>query len=134
MSLAFVTIDSEAIMLRAWGGFLARHARATLIAGIIAVIAAAAYDVVAYYDTHAPDLVSSDRHATRVIITLAGADQDAKADSYFDVEDRLDAEGLTTDVAGQWAVFGDVDDTVAKDIERAEALSMPIVFLLSLVI
>jgi trehalose monomycolate/heme transporter len=91
--------------------------------------------VVSHYDSpSAPGLVSSDGHATRVLITLAGDDQDAKATSYDAVDGQLDARGLDTDVAGQWAVFGDVNDTVAKDIERAETLSMPIVFILSLII
>ena len=87
-----------------------------------------------YYDTHAPTLVSTDRHATRAVITLAGAGQDAKSDSYDLVKDHLDAPGLTTNVAGQWAVFGDVNEQVSADIAKAESLSMPIVFVLSLLI
>jgi trehalose monomycolate/heme transporter len=91
--------------------------------------------VVSHYSApSAPGLVSSDGHATRVFITLAGDTQDAKATSYDDVDGLLEAEGLDTHVAGQWAVFGDVNDTVSKDIERAEMISMPIVFALSLVI
>jgi RND superfamily putative drug exporter len=193
-------------MLNAWGGFLARHARATLTAAIAVVIASAVYgvgvfgslsnggfddpatesarelaaeqasfgdhgdDLVAIYSSatlsvddpaferavsavvdalpadavdqvvshysapSAPGLVSSDGHATRVFITLAGDTQDEKSTSYDAVDGTLAAAGLQTDVAGPWSVFGDVNDTVAKDIERAETLSMPIVFLLSLVI
>ncbi len=90
--------------------------------------------VISYYDTQAPTLVSQDQHATRVIITLAGGSQDAKSDSSEAVLDRLDAPGLTTNVAGQWAVFNDVNHQVSEDIARAESLAMPIVFLLSLVI
>jgi RND superfamily putative drug exporter len=90
--------------------------------------------VVTYYDTKAPSLVGDGGHATRVIITLAGDSQDAKADSWDAVEPTLDATGLTTQVGGQWAVFGDVNDTVSEDIARAESISMPIVFLLCLVI
>ena len=44
------------------------------------------------------------------------------------------APGLTTNLAGQWAVYGDVNSQVSKDIARAETLSMPIVFILSLLI
>jgi RND superfamily putative drug exporter len=94
--------------------------------------------VVSHYGVpSASGLVSSDGHATRVFITLAGDTQDAKATSYDAVDDLLaasGASGLETDVAGPWSVYGDVNDTVAHDIERAESLSMPIVFLLSLVI
>src|SRR3954468_22926718 len=196
-------------MLRAWGSFLARHARATLTTAVAVVLSSAVYGigvfgslsnggfddpatesarelaaeqavfgdhgddlvaiyssptlsvddpafekavtdvvdrlpsgavsrVVSHYDSPGtPGLVSSDGHAPRVLITLAGADQDAKSSSYDSVDGTLDAVGpahLTTSVAGPWAVFGDVNDTVAHDIERAETLSMPIVFLLSLIV
>ena len=89
---------------------------------------------VTYYDTRSPGLVSSDGHATRVIITLAGSSQDAKSDSWDAVKGDLDATGLSTSIGGRWAVFGDVNEQVSKDIARAESISLPIVFLLSLLI
>ena len=89
---------------------------------------------VSWYDTQAPGLVSQDQHATRVLVTLAGRGQAEKSDSRELVFSHLRAPGLTTNVAGQWAVFGDVNSQVSKDIARAESLSMPVVFLLSLVI
>jgi RND superfamily putative drug exporter len=89
---------------------------------------------VTYYDTKAPGLVSSDGHATRVVITLAGAGQDAKSDNWDAVKGDLAAPGLSTSVGGPWAVFGDVNEQVSKDIARAESISLPIVFLLSLLI
>jgi RND superfamily putative drug exporter len=90
--------------------------------------------VVSWYDTQAPALVSSDRHATQVVITLAGKSQDAKSDDWEAVKDNLAAPGVSTSVGGQWAVFGDVNEQVSKDIARAESISMPIVFILSLLI
>jgi trehalose monomycolate/heme transporter len=90
--------------------------------------------VVTYYDTKAPSLVSTDGHATRAVITLAGKSQDAKSDHWDAVKDKLHADGLTTNVGGMWAVYGDVNTQVSKDIARAESLSMPIVFILSLII
>ena len=87
-----------------------------------------------YYDTHSPSLVSQDRHATRVVLTLTGHTQDAKSTNWTDVKDHLKAPGLTANVGGQWAVFGDVNSQVSKDIARAESLSLPIVFILSLII
>jgi len=90
--------------------------------------------VTSWYQTPSPTLVSKDGHATRVIIALHGTSQDQKATRYDEVRPLLDAKGLTTNVGGQWAVFGDVNTTVSKDIARAEGISMPIVFLLCLVI
>jgi uncharacterized membrane protein YdfJ with MMPL/SSD domain len=89
---------------------------------------------VTYYDTKSPGLVSSDGHATRVIVTLAGSSQDAKSDNWETVKGDLDATGLSTSIGGRWAVFGDVNEQVSKDIARAESISLPIVFLLSLLI
>ncbi len=79
-------------------------------------------------------LLSGDQHATRVIITLAGTGQDAKSKAFDQVSGRLAAPGLTTDIAGQWAVFANVNHQVSVDIAKAESIAMPIVFLLSLLI
>lgn len=68
------------------------------------------------------------------MITLDGQSQDALATDYDKIKDNLDADGLTTNVAGEWAVFGDVNEIVSGDIARAESLSMPLVLILSLLI
>jgi trehalose monomycolate/heme transporter len=91
-------------------------------------------NVVTWYDTGSPALVSDDDHATQVLISLEGDSQDELSTSADEVRPELDAEGLTTDVAGQYAVFGDVNDTVSEDIARAESISMPLVLILCLVI
>ncbi|MBW9205439.1 MMPL family transporter [Mumia sp. zg.B17] len=84
-------------------------------------------------------LVSADRHATSVVITLAGDDEDAVLEAYDEVRPALDGaavENGTLDlaVAGKSAVFDDVSTTVSQDIARAEMLAMPLVLLLSLVV
>jgi len=90
--------------------------------------------VTTWYQAPSPSLISKDGHATRVMITLSGTSQEQKSASYGEVSTRLEAQGLTTNVGGQWAVFGDVNQTVSKDIARAEGISLPIVFILCLVI
>ncbi len=90
--------------------------------------------IVSWYDTPDPSLLGDNGRTTRVVLTLAGTSQDAKSHSWEAVADELDAPGLRTDLGGQWAVFGDVNTQVSEDIARAETLSMPIVFLLSLLI
>ena len=89
--------------------------------------------VTTWYQTPSPSLVSTDQHATRVIIALSGTSQDEKATLYDQVRTHLDAKGLTTNVGGVWAVFHDVNEHVSADITRAEAISMPIVIVLCLV-
>ncbi len=91
------------------------------------VAAPTAYDGV-------PGLVSDDGRITLVPITLNATDDEGRADAYDRIVDRLDAPGLITQVGGPSAIFTDVGEQVGEDIARAESLTMPLVFLLSLVI
>lgn len=90
--------------------------------------------VATWYDTQAPGLVAKDQHSTLVTISLDAVSDDELTEAYEEVEPHLEARGLDTQVGGQMAIYGDVNDTVSEDIERAEILSMPLVLLLSLVI
>ncbi len=96
--------------------------------------ASAVTRVVSWYDAPDPSLLGEDGRTTRAIITLAGTDEGAKAISWEAVADDLEAPGLTTHLGGQQAVFEDVNAQVSADIARAESISLPIVFLLSLLI
>jgi|Tabmets5t2r1_1033131.scaffolds.fasta_scaffold08544_2 uncharacterized membrane protein YdfJ with MMPL/SSD domain len=91
-------------------------------------------NVVTWYDTASPALVSEDSHATQVLVSLRGDDQDELSTSADEVRPALEAEGLSTAVAGQFAVFGDVNESVSEDIARAESISMPLVLILCLII
>ena len=90
--------------------------------------------VVSYYDTRSSDMISKDRHAVQVQISLAGASQDALLDNWDKVEPALESESLQTDLAGSFAVYGDVNEMSSEDLERAEMISLPIVVLLALLI
>jgi trehalose monomycolate/heme transporter len=90
--------------------------------------------IVSPYDAHSPGLVSRDQHAAQVQISLAGASQDDLLDNWDRVEPALESESLQTDLAGSFAVYGDVNDTSSEDLERAELISLPIVILLALLI
>jgi trehalose monomycolate/heme transporter len=90
--------------------------------------------VSSYFDTHSPDMISKDRHSVQVQISLAGASQDDLLDNWDRVEPALESESLQTDLAGSFAVYGDVNDTSSEDLERAELISLPIVILLALLI
>ena len=81
-----------------------------------------------------PSLVSADGHHVQVLISLAGTSQDDFLSSYDRLRPALDADGLTTQVAGSFAVYHDVNERTSKDLERAELLTMPIVILLALLI
>jgi uncharacterized membrane protein YdfJ with MMPL/SSD domain len=87
--------------------------------------------VVSYYDTSSPALVSKDRHATYAAIRLrtGGSDDELAA-----IRDRLAAPGLRTRVGGPTAISADVSGRVASDIGKAEAYSMPILLILLVLI
>ncbi|MGH3413779.1 MAG: MMPL family transporter [Marmoricola sp.] len=90
--------------------------------------------VTTYWNSHDRSLVSTDRHATRVIISLTGHDQDQKSETAARVMDAVRSPTLNTQIAGQWAVYHGVNETVSTDLARAEGLSMPVVVLLCLLI
>ena len=90
--------------------------------------------VTSYWDTRAPQLVSADRHATYAVLELTGADGDARQDALEQIQDRLAAPGLTTRVGGAVAVGRDGDAQVARDLARAETLSLPLLLVLLVVV
>ena len=50
------------------------------------------------------------------------------------MEPALESENLQTDLAGSFAVYGDVNDMTSEDLKRAEVISLPVVILLALLI
>lgn len=91
--------------------------------------------VVTYYDTSLPSLVSRDRHATSVVVRLAGisaADGNTKIDEYKAVRPALAAPGLTTQIGGQVTLQSTIDDQTKKDITRGEMTSLPLLLILLL--
>jgi uncharacterized membrane protein YdfJ with MMPL/SSD domain len=90
--------------------------------------------VTTYWDTHAPALVSHDRHATYAGIRLSGADQEARLKTYARVRDHLAAPGLTSRRGGAIAVNDDLNRQTAAGLARAEMISTPILLVLLVVI
>ncbi len=93
--------------------------------------------VVSYYDTGDKSLLSEDGHSTQVLVSLEGDGQNALLDSWDELKPALEAPsstGLTTHLAGSFAVYGDVNHFSETDLRKAETLSMPVVLLLSLLI
>lgn len=90
--------------------------------------------VITAWDAGDPGMVSTDRHAVQVLISLAGETQAEQSDNNDLVVPAVESDDLETDVAGPWAVYKGVNETVSEDLARAEAFSLPIVLLLSLLI
>ncbi|MFL6159496.1 MAG: MMPL family transporter [Marmoricola sp.] len=90
--------------------------------------------VLTYWDTKDPGMRSTDGHAVQVLISVAGRTQAVQAENNDALMPHLEAKDLSTDVAGPWAVYKGVNETVSSDLARAEAITLPIVLLLSLLI
>ena len=91
--------------------------------------------VVPYYEAPADaGLVTEDGRSAQVLISLAGESQNDYLSNYDKLSPHLEADGLDTDLAGAFAVFNDVNEITSEDLKRAEAISMPIVLILALLI
>ncbi len=108
--------------------------RAEVEATLAQVPAGATTSVDTPWETNDPAMISSDKSAVQVYISLAGATQNEQADSNDLVLPALESDELETDIAGPWAVYTGVNETVSEDLARAELITLPIVLILSLLI
>ncbi|HEX7106251.1 MAG TPA: MMPL family transporter, partial [Acidothermaceae bacterium] len=90
-----------------------------------------------YATSKQPQLISTDRHATYATLQLAG-DTDASQTASFQTVKSLLAKanlpGVTIDYAGLVPLNKEISGQVSKDLKRAEALSLPIVLILLVII
>ncbi len=91
--------------------------------------------VISFYQTHAPTLVSKDRRATYAIIRLRpGTDTQKQAD-YRAIVDTLTAgHGITTQLGGVRPFLADASARSEADVKHAETLSMPVLMVLLVLI
>ncbi|GAA4910652.1 MMPL family transporter [Streptomonospora salina] len=79
-------------------------------------------------------LVSEDRHATYVPITLAGDSDAERMHSFEAIERELDAGPLETELGGTVAIQQDLSNRAESDVVRAELMSLPVLLLLLVLI
>jgi len=91
--------------------------------------------VVSYYTTQAPTLVSTDRHSTYLAIQLREGDEDVKTSDLAALRPLLQAGGdVRTEVGGLFGFLADANKQIENDIIMAELLSMPILLILLVLI
>ncbi|MDI2130931.1 MMPL family transporter [Yinghuangia seranimata] len=90
--------------------------------------------VTAYWTTHRQDLVNADRHTTFAAIQVAGDDEAARTDNYTKIHDRLASPDLQVTVGGPAALFDEVNTQSKEDLGKAEALALPVLFVLLILI
>ncbi|MGP3969004.1 MMPL family transporter [Streptomyces sp. 6N223] len=93
---------------------------------------------VTYWDRHDDSLVSADRTTTYAVLTLAGGTEDARDARYAGLEEALGSEAghgaLRVRLGGPVALTHGLSEQSEADITRAEALAMPLLLALLLVI
>jgi uncharacterized membrane protein YdfJ with MMPL/SSD domain len=90
--------------------------------------------IASYWPDRAPQYASADGKRAVAVLTLAGADDGEKLEAYREIDDKLAVEGATTQLAGG-APLGDASSTLStQDLAFAEAVSLPIVLILLLLI
>jgi trehalose monomycolate/heme transporter len=87
-------------------------------------------DVVSYYGTGSPALVSRDRHATYAAIWLTAPGASGKRQAYEALLPALKAPGVTTRVGGTVALDATVDAISKSNVTRGERLALPVVLIL----
>lgn len=75
-------------------------------------------------------LISEDRHAVYVPITLAGDDAVERMESFRQIARDLDAGPLDTYVGGPIAIQNELSEQARTDVIRAELISLPLVLVL----
>ncbi len=84
-----------------------------------------------YWTTGSEKMVSEDGHATYALVTLKGDEQRA----YAAIADRLrDVENLHVSVGGSVPLLAELNDQTAADLARAEAISLPVLLVLLVVV
>ncbi|TDQ49608.1 MMPL family transporter [Actinorugispora endophytica] len=79
-------------------------------------------------------LISEDRHAVYVPITLEGEDKAERMDSFHAIADDLDAGPLDTHLGGPVPIESELSEQAEADVVRAELISLPLLLLLLVVI
>ncbi|MFE0154790.1 MMPL family transporter [Nonomuraea sp. NPDC059007] len=86
-----------------------------------------------YWTTASPRMVSEDEHSTYALITLRGGPQ-TKQRAYAEVKDRLAVENLQVKVGGSVPLVKELNDQTGRDLARAEAISMPVLLVLLVIV
>ncbi len=87
-----------------------------------------------YWSTGSPLFAGRGGHETYAVLRLAGGTDAAQMKTYRAISGELGAAGLTSRVGGQIPTELAINNEVKADIGRAEMISMPLLFILMLVI
>lgn len=89
--------------------------------------------IVTFYMSGATQLVSNDKTRTYAVVGITG-DDDAQLATMKRIRPLLTSDTLQVQLGGYSAISEDMTNQVQKDLEHAETLSFPILFVLLLII
>jgi uncharacterized membrane protein YdfJ with MMPL/SSD domain len=99
-----------------------------------ALPAAQVSKVDSYWPDKTAQYAAADKSKAVAVLTLAATDDAGKLADFRDIKDKLDVEGTTSQIAGASALADASAAQSTKDLGRAEAVSLPIVLILLLLI
>lgn len=89
--------------------------------------------ITTFYNTGAASLVSNDRTATYAVVGLDG-DDNVQLENMERLRPLLTSDTLRVQLGGYTAVSQEINELVQRDLERAETFTLPIVFVLLVII
>ncbi|HEX3786243.1 MAG TPA: MMPL family transporter [Pseudonocardiaceae bacterium] len=90
--------------------------------------------VSSYWATHSPQLVTADKRRALAVIDLNASTAGQQSAAYQQIGDRLAIPGLTSQVGGTVPTQVAMTDRSSSDLKIAEAVSLPVVLTLLVVI
>ncbi|CRK60684.1 Transmembrane transport protein MmpL3 [Alloactinosynnema sp. L-07] len=87
-----------------------------------------------YWSTKHPALANDYRHQVLGLITLAGADGDARRAAFEAIKDQLPVDGVPTMIGGPVPTELAMNERSASDLAVAEAVSLPVTLILLVLI
>jgi trehalose monomycolate/heme transporter len=90
--------------------------------------------VATYWSTGSPRFVSAGGRETYAVIEMAGGSDAARQANYDAIKGRLATPGLRTEVGGLIPTDETITNQVSSDVGRAEAISLPLLLIVMLII
>ena len=87
-----------------------------------------------YWSTRSPEFISPEGRVTYAVLELRGSSDATRIKNFQAIQDQLTAPGLKVQAGGQIPTEAAINKEVTGDIGRAEAISMPVLLILLLII
>jgi uncharacterized membrane protein YdfJ with MMPL/SSD domain len=90
--------------------------------------------VASYWNTQLPAFATADKTKALAAITLQASDSNAQIKQFERISDQLQVDGVDSQVGGLTPTQKEINDITGSDLTKAEAVSLPIVLILLVII